>query len=359
MKKRNPFPGVTRMVDRHGKVRWRFRAKSGFTTYLPGPYNSAEFRAAYEAAVQGSKVRPNRSTAAHGTFAWLIEEYIRSAKYADLSDGRRRSLRSLLDWIRGKVGDLPFNRMTPLHVERLMAKKDGPVAANNVKKTLSILFNYAVKHSLAGQKVNPASHADTRKTGGDGFYTWTRADVAKFLDHHGPGTKARLAMLIFYYTGAARGDASRLGWQNVKNGRIAFKRGKTGGEVDMPIAQPLAEDLDRLPKDQMLFLTHGRGLPYRPETLGMWFKDRCIEAGLPQCTSHGLRKAAATILAEGAGTEHEVMAFLGHKTPKEGATYTKKASRARLTDSAMAKIAGTKTEQNLSNLPVRLDRKES
>ena len=49
MKRRNPFPGVSRVTDRHGEVRFRFRRK-GFDTYLPGPYASAEFRAAYEAA---------------------------------------------------------------------------------------------------------------------------------------------------------------------------------------------------------------------------------------------------------------------------------------------------------------------
>ena len=109
MKKRSPFPGVTRVSDRHGKTRWRFRAKWGFSTSLPGQYNSAEFRAAYEEAVNGCKAKPIRSNAVVGSMAWLVEEYIRSPKYADLSDGRRRSLRRLLDWIRTEVGKLPFN----------------------------------------------------------------------------------------------------------------------------------------------------------------------------------------------------------------------------------------------------------
>jgi hypothetical protein len=50
------------------------------------------------------------------------------------------------------------------------------------------------------------------------------------------------------------------------------------------------------------------------------------------------------------------MAFMAHATPKEGATYTKKASRARLADNAAAKVSGTKPEQTLSNLSGRLDK---
>ena len=46
MSRRNPFPGLSRVVDRHGKVRWRYRVR-GVSTYIHGAYGSAEFRAAY------------------------------------------------------------------------------------------------------------------------------------------------------------------------------------------------------------------------------------------------------------------------------------------------------------------------
>ena len=39
-RRKNPFPGVTRIVDQHGKTRFRFRSK-GFTCYLPGHMCSA------------------------------------------------------------------------------------------------------------------------------------------------------------------------------------------------------------------------------------------------------------------------------------------------------------------------------
>lgn len=356
-KRKGPYPGVTRAVDRHGKVRWRFRSKSGFSTYLPGPYNSAEFRAAYEEALKGAMAPVERGSAAFGTMAWLIEQYLRSTRYTDLSPGRKRSLRGLLDWIREERGNLSFSRMETRHVETLMAKKAGPVAANNVKKTLSLLFNYAIKHSLCGQKSNPAALADRRKENADGFYTWTDADIAQFLAHHPTGTKARLALMIFLRTGAARQDAAAMGWQNVKGGRITYRRGKTGVEATLPILEDLAAELAHVPRGELLFLSHGRGRPYTPESLGNWFRDQCNAAGLPKCSAHGLRKAGAVQLAEAGGTELEVMAFLGHSSPKEGATYTKRANRGSLGDSGLRKLAEAKTSSGVSNLSTRLDRK--
>jgi len=356
MKRRNPFPGTARTTDRHGKVRWRFR-KGAVDTYLPGPYGSVEFRAAYEAALAGSKSPAIRSTADPASLEWLIEAYLASPAYLrNLSPGRRKSLRGLLDFLRIEAGKLPFARFAARHVEALMNKKDGPTAANNVKKTLSILFNFAIKHELGGQKHNPARHAERRKERADGFHTWTDSEIRKFLDHHGPGSKARLALLIFLRTGAARQDAAAMGWQNVTGGRIRYRRGKTGIEADLPIWPDLAEELAHVSSTDLLFLTHSGGRGYRPETLGNWFKDQCIAAGLPHCTAHGLRKAGATQMADAGATDRQIMAFLAHGSPKEGATYTKKAGRAGLADGAFAKLEGPKPERNVSNLNKKLDK---
>lgn len=355
MTRRNPFPGVSRVTDRHGRVRWRFRRK-GFDTYLPGTYASPEFRAAYEAALEGAKA-PTRSTAAPGTFAWLIEAYLGSLRFKNLSDSRRRTIRGELDWLRGEVGTYPVASCRVADVEKVMGKKDGPQAANTVKKNLSMLFNFAMKQELAGVTRNPARHATRRKVNRDGYHTWTEDEVAKFLKAHGPGTMARLCLLLALNTGMARQDLARAGWQDVSGWggpapRIAYRRGKTGVGADLPILPELHEELARVPRDRLLFLTHGaRHLPYKPETLGNWWQDQRKAAGVPG-SLHGLRKAGAVRLADAGATEWEIAAFLAHETPKEGATYAKKASRARLGDSGMAKLEGAK----LSTLRPKLDK---
>jgi integrase len=351
-KSKNPFPGVTRVVDRHGRTRWRFRVK-GFNCYIPGVYGSVEFRAAYEAALTGAK-GINRSTTPRGTVAWLVEQYLGGPKYRNLSDSRKRSIRGELDWLRGVAGDLPFALLGVEHVEALMGEKAGPSAANTVKKNLSMLFNYAIKYEY-GITHNPAKYAERMKENPDGYHTWTEGEIDTFLAKFGPGTKARLTCLLVLNTAASRQDLAAMGWQNVKEGRIAYRRGKTHVGADLPILDDLKAELDLLPRSAMMLLCHGKKqLPYKPETLGNWFRKQCKAAGVPG-SLHGLRKAGATRLADAGASPDEIRAYLAHATNQEGATYTKKADRARLADSGLAKVTGAKSEQNLSNLQQRLD----
>ena len=78
----------------------------------------------------------------------------------------------------------------------------------------------------------------------DGFHTWTEQEILQFEDHHGITSKPVLALRLILNTGAARQDVCRLGRQNVRDGRIAYRRGKTGGEVDLPILDELFDVLD-------------------------------------------------------------------------------------------------------------------
>ena len=176
MTKKNPFPGVTKVTDRHGKARWRYRAK-GFSCYIPGPYGSAEFRAAYEAARAQGK-RPPVAGAARGTLSWLIAAYLDSARFRNLAASSRASQRRQFDWLRDQAGDLPFACFAVRHVEALMERKTGPAAANAVAKRLSSLFAYACR--MGHMAANPAAVAEKHKVLPGGYHTWTEGEVDKF-----------------------------------------------------------------------------------------------------------------------------------------------------------------------------------
>ena len=234
-----------------------------------------------------------------------------------------------------------------------MAKKDGPTAANTVKKNMSMLFNFAAK-KLNYIGPNPARHAEKMKINPDGYHTWTEAEVQRFLARHGAGTKARLVLLLALNTGMARQDLCRVGWQHVsqKEGRdrIAYRRAKTSVAADLPILPELAEELAGLPQDRLLFITQdNRDLPYAVASLGNWFRDRCQEAKVPG-SLHGLRKAGATRLADAGASNWEIASYLAHADTKQADTYTKKANRSKLADSGFAKLG------NVSNFPVPLDK---
>jgi hypothetical protein len=64
-------------------------------------------------------------------------------------------------------------------------------------------------------------------------------------------------------------------------------------------------------------------------------RDWCDQAGLPQCSAHGLRKAAATVAAENGATSQQLMAIFGWLTLKEAELYTRTAERRRMAGDAM------------------------
>lgn len=236
----------------------------------------------------------------------------------------------------------------------MIAKKaDTPAAANRHLKLLRRFCRFAIRKGLI--TVDPTIGVERYQENPDGFHTWTDAEIAKFEEHHKVGSKAVLALRLMLYTGAARQDVIRLGWQSVKDGRIAYRRQKTGGDVDLPILDELQDVLTDLPSDRLLFITHTGDRPYKPETFGNWFRGQCVAADVPHCSTHGLRKAGATRLANAGGTEFEIMAFLGHKTPNEARTYTKKANRKHLAGTGMEKLMRANAEQKLSNRVERLD----
>jgi hypothetical protein len=75
-----------------------------------------------------------------------------------------------------------------------------------------------------------------------------------------------------------------------------------------------------------------------------WFRERCDEDGLPQCTAHGIRKAGATLAAENGATMHQLMAIFDCKTPGQAKVYTDAADRKRLAGRAMPLLDSDRSE---------------
>jgi hypothetical protein len=112
-----------------------------------------------------------------------------------------------------------------------------------------------------------------------------------------------------------------MGRQHVRDGAIHVRQQKTGSELAIPISAVLADVIDSIPADGLIFLTNDRGAPFTSHHFGDWFSRRCDEAGLGHCSAHGLRKAAARRLAEAGCTELEIKAiteFAGGRPLHEG-----------------------------------------
>jgi integrase len=143
-------------------------------------------------------------------------------------------------------------------------------------------------------KVDPLLGLRLTKVKSKPHRPWKPEDIEQYEKRHPQGTKARLALELLLSTGQARCDVVRMGRQFVHDETLSMSRQKTGVPFDIPILPSLRAELDRQPRADMTFLMTDQGKPFTAAGFGNWFRD---EAGLPQCSAHGLRSAAATRLS--------------------------------------------------------------
>lgn len=346
------FANVTVMRDRHGKARFRFRRKGFKTVYLPGLPGSPEFVAAYQAAADGSssRIEPGAGRTIPGTINALAVMIYSSAEWAQLSATTQSSRRGIIERVRRDAGAFPVAKMEARHVLAMRDKRrDTPAAANNLLKVLRWMMAFAVSRGL--RPANPVVGIKPLKVAGDGFHTWTEAEIATFETRWPVGTRERLAFDLLLWTVQRSGDVRLMGRQNLKSGRLEFTQEKTGVSLSLPVQPALAASLAHVPADQMLFVATFNGAPFTAKGFGNWFSSACRAAGLPHCSAHGLRKSGATRLADNGCSESEIMAWTGHASPSEVQRYTRARNQRGLADRA---VSGTHGEQPLSNPTDRL-----
>jgi len=78
------------------------------------------------------------------------------------------------------------------------------------------------------------------------------------------------------------------------------------------------------------------GKPYIHAGLGEW----CNEAGLPECSLHGLKKAAATICANMGATDRQLMALFDWTSAAQANAYTRKANETKLAAELLGQFFG-------------------
>lgn len=350
------YPHAKPYMDRHGKRRWRFRAK-GFTAELGTDFGSDDFERRYQDALNGQASKPGAgaSRTVAGTFDDLVAQFYR-LHFPNIEESTRADYRAVIEPLRPKHGHKRVAHMKIRHVMGIKADlADTPQQANKTLKRLSQLMDLAVK--LEWRTDNPVKGVDHFKTDSTGFHTWDEGEIARFYEVHPLGTPAHLAMTLMLYTGAAKVDAVKLGKANLKAGRIIYRRQKTrknpnGVEVNIPMHRDLAAAL-ALATGSFTFLETQYGKARTRSGLGTSMRKWCDRAGLPLCSSHGLRKAICRRIAEAGGTPFEIMSVSGHVTLSEAQRYCETFGRKGLSDSAFDKMDGVKPEQKLTNHPAR------
>lgn len=346
--RRTPYPPYTnRYRDRHGRLRVYFR-RGSFRRPLPSSGLGLDFQEAYRQACSDyeagrapgvpSKIGAERHEA--GTVAQAVALYTASAEFANgLAPATRRTRFLILRHWAEQFGSAPIRKLERHNIEAWLAAMS-PGSARGLLHALRPLCAFLVAHKML--KADPCAGIKSPKQRNQEFHTWTPEQVEQFRSYWPIDSMARRTLEFAFSTGARRSDLVKLGWLNVRGDVIRFVPRKTenttGVAVENDILPPLAEILATLPKTSAPFLVRSDGEPFTPNALSNWFRIWCDQAGLPRCCSlHGVRKAGATEMAEAGGTEHEIMSFLGHAAPTEGAVYTRKVDRRRLSRSGQAK----------------------
>lgn len=347
-------------TDRHGNVRVyvRLRGKLEGKIRIQGSPWSDDFMRRYERALAGLPPDPEekqlRSHAA-GTWGWLCQQYFAAPDFLHLSEGFQITRRAILEATFTEpmkpgsalvFADCPLGSMTKAHIRTLRDRKlDVPFAADNRLKAIRKVYSFGLEVHETWVPSNPARDVPYFNQGSDGYYTWSIPDVLQYLDRHGPGTMARRALCVLLFTGVRRSNAVGLGRQFVTTaGSLRFqihKRRRTDKPkwLEIPILPELAFELTQGKQRGLMWLVTTYGKPFTANGFGNWFKKRCREARLPQCSAHGLRKAGATIAAENGATDAQLMAIFGWETVKQAAEYRKKAEQRLLALSAMRLIS--------------------
>jgi integrase len=341
------LPHIRRDRDRHGNERIYLRVPGRKQVRLRERPGSAAFLAEYQRAAQQAG-GPCLNTAP-GSLAWLCRAYYRSPEFRGLDEGTKSVRRSHLESIcesrtdKGMArGELPYRGMKQKNVRKIRDQwaAEGPEAANGRVKALRRLFAWAVDAGHA--ETNPARDVPKLKGNPDGFHTWTVEEVRQYEARHPIGTKARLALALLLFVGVRRSDVVKLGRQMARDGWLQWAetkgRGRVVKERAVPILPELQTVIDASPTGDLIYLVTAFGKPFTAAGFGNKMRDWCDQAGLPNCSAHGLRKAGATIAAENGATEHQLMAIYGWESPKQAALYTKKANRKRLAGDAMPLI---------------------
>jgi integrase len=264
--------------------------------------------------------------------------YFSSVQFRSLSPSTQATYRGIIERFRADHG---HRRVAHLQREKLVEmlgnRTDTPSAANNWLRMVRMLMQIAIEMGLRND--DPTLGIKTLKIKSDGFQIWAAERIEKYRAKHAIGTRPRLALELLLNTAQRRSDVVRMGRQHIRDGILSIRQQKTGMLVEIPVLPELQEALDAIPAEHLTFLTTEHGQPFTAAGFGNWFRERCNEAGIPKgYAAHGLRKAAATRLADAGCTDHQIMAWGGWETLKEVQRYTKAANRKRLAQSVLQKL---------------------
>ncbi len=221
-----------------------------------------------------------------------------------------------------------------------IAATRGNGAAGNFMRTVGAAFAWArsrgwIEHSPC-HKIPPLPSGT--------LPAWTEAQLAHAMAHL--PEPLRRVVVLGAHTGQRRGDLCAMPWGAYDGAVLRFTQQKTRQRMEIPAHPALRAELAawRTSATSTLILTTEQGLPWRPNYLSEVMSAALRQIGLPAGLNvHGLRKLAATRLAEAGCSAHEIAAVTGHKTLQMVQHYTESADQGKLAQAAIVRLRTKET----------------
>jgi integrase len=262
-------------------------------------WNGSNVRLLKQASEQALAAQPMQIGSARvkpGTLRALAVSYFASPVFRTKKPSTQRIYRYIIDRLCLEHSDKRPALLHREHVIKLIAvHAEKPGMARAVHRSLRALMQHAVEIGMrAGDPTRDVRAIPAR---GDGYHSWTEAEIAQFEKQHPIGSRARLALALLLYSGQRRSDVVTMGRQHMTDGELVIRQQKTGRTVWIPVHETLASIIAETPSGNLTFLVNEHGKPYTAAGFGNWFRAQCRTASLTGCSAHGLRKAAARRLA--------------------------------------------------------------
>jgi integrase len=344
------------------KGRYYFRTKTYYGGALPNP-DDPTFKREYARKCHAAGVpmptgfagvllekpelpaKPTLVNYLPGSVGWFILQYEKSREFDAFGKMTRYNYRKMLDMIRDRIGAAQLRDIDTENLDHYTAgvfRKHGPSTADQHLRLISNLWEFAKDfREFGGQgKSNPTREAKKRYKVKQAHKPWPEHIIKRFLDGANPYMQCAFHLLL--YTGQRRGDVINMRWSDLTGDlapgvRILVVQEKTGEPLSLRVHKKLLAFLKTWPRHDKTILTSSWKRGYTADSLSHRVKDRLREIGADAYTLHGLRKNAGIALAEAGATVQEIMAVLGHRTPKMALYYVKEASKLKLNDAAMDK----------------------
>jgi integrase len=330
------LPYLQAFRDRHGLMRYYLRRKGRQVVALPNVPGSAEFMAAYQAALGRQQV-PGAPNGGSRSLSALFASYYASPTFKNLSPSSQRTYRQVLKPIEARdghrgVSDLPDDKARKI-IEEIGATNPG--MANLTRSVLRSVMKHAIK--LKWRHSNPFSGIEAYKIGS--HRTWTDSEIAAYVHRWPLGSRERIAFDLLYYTAQRIGDVAKMRRDHITGDELFVKQQKTGTELRIRVHPALRRSLNAYGIRGQHLVGRIDGKAISAQMLRAIVQAAAAAAGLPkECNPHGIRKAVLRQLAESGASAKVIAALSGHKSLREVERYTEAADQGRLAVSAIAAL---------------------